>query len=256
MKQIERRFVKGGQVRAKKDDKPGIEGVASVYNQDYDNGWFIERVKPGAFRRVLGENPDVRCLFNHNPNNVLGRTKSGTLRIADSSSGLGYECDTDPNTSIGRDVPAMIERGDVDGCSFSFTVSKQVWREEKAANGDTTLIREIEEFDELLDVGPVTYPAYTGTSVGARSLWPDGVPDDISSHVQALRNLAAPARRSADACDCECDPCMNGDCAGCNCTEGCDAGNCSGDGCRCNESDRARVCLAEARLRIAEASAA
>jgi hypothetical protein len=141
----------------------------------------------------------VRCLFNHNPDNVLGRTKSGTLRIADSSDGLSYECDTDPNTTMGRDVPAMIERGDVDGCSFAFTVAKQAWREEKAADGDMIVYRDIEEIDELFDVGPVTYPAYTGTSVNARSLWPSGVPDEIRDHVPQLRDGAPKAQPSEPA---------------------------------------------------------
>lgn len=187
MSLIERRFVRGGQIRAKKDGKPGIEGVASVYNQEFNSGYFVERILPGAFRRVLGENPDVRCLFNHDPNNVLGRTKAKTLSLEDSDDGLRYVCETDPNTTIGRDVPAMIERGDVDGCSFAFTVGKQAWREEKDDSGNFVYYRDIEEVDELFDVGPVTYPAYVGTSVNARSLWPAGIPEEIRSHVPQLR---------------------------------------------------------------------
>src|SRR5579885_1148379 len=155
---IERRFIRGGQLRAKNGDKPGLAGVASVYNQEFDNGWFRERILPGAFKRVLSEDPDVRCLFNHNPDNVLARTKNGTLRLVDKSDGSNYEADMDPNTTIGRDVGAMVERGDVDGCSFAFSVSKQAWREEKLDDG-SIIYRDIEEVDELFDVGPVTYPA-------------------------------------------------------------------------------------------------
>lgn len=184
---IERRFIKGGQLRAKQGDKPGIAGTASVYNQQYDTGWMVETIMPGAFTRVLGENPDVRCLFNHDPNNLLGRTRSGTLRLADSAAGLQFECDTDAESRVGADVQRMIERGDLDGCSFGFTVAKQTWREEKNDAGGFTYYRDIQEIDELFDVGPVTYPAYTGTSVGARSLWPEGVPTEIRSHVPQLR---------------------------------------------------------------------
>lgn len=197
--QIERRFLKGGQLRARKDGAAGIEGVGAVYNQQYDSGWMIETIKPGAFTRALKEKQDVRCLFNHDPNNVLGRTKSGTLSISDASDGLHFSCDTDAATRIGADVRAMIDRGDVDGCSISFSVCSQVWREEKDDKGAYILYREIEDVD-LYDVGPVTFPAYEQTSVSARSaagsearqklrglLWPAGVPEEIRSHVPELR---------------------------------------------------------------------
>lgn len=186
---IERRFVRGAMLRAKQGEKPGIAGVASVYNQQYDTGWMIESIKPGAFTRVLSESPDVRCLFNHDPNNLLGRTKSGTLRLSDANDGLHFDCDTDTDSSIGSDVQRMISRGDLDGCSFAFTVGKQSWREEKSADGMYLYYRDIEEIDELFDVGPVTYPAYAGTSVAGRSaMWPNGIPAEIRMHVPLLRS--------------------------------------------------------------------
>src|SRR5438270_8135031 len=98
---IERRFIKGGQIRAKAGDKPGIEGYAAVFNEQFDSGWFIETIKPGAFTRALKEKQDVRCLFNHDPNNLLGRTKSGTLSLKQDDSGLSYECDLNPDTRMG-----------------------------------------------------------------------------------------------------------------------------------------------------------
>jgi HK97 family phage prohead protease len=185
---IERRFIKGGSIRSTKGDKPGIAGVAAVYTQAYDTGYFSETIAPGAFTRALSEKQDVRCLFNHDPNQLLGRTKSGTLRMEDSPDGLKFDCDTDPNTTAGRDVPAMIDRGDVDGCSFSFNVRKDTWSDEFDDTGRyVTSHRVIDDLD-LFDVGPVTYPAYTDTSVGARSNWPDGVPAEVRSHVPALRS--------------------------------------------------------------------
>lgn len=263
--QIERRFLKSGQVRAKKDDKPGIEGVGAVYNQDYDNGWFIERMKPGAFTRAIDEKQDVRCLFNHEPDNVLGRTKSGTLRLSDANDGLHYECETNSETRIAVDVHAMIQRGDVDGCSISFTVRKQTWTDEFDDKGSyVRLIRTIEDVD-LYDVGPVTFPAYEQTSVGVRSanpaeaksrihaLWPSGVPSEVRTHVPGLRR--ADGEKRAEACDCDCDACMDGNCDGCDCAEGCDAENCSNEECRCDSGDRSRVRQAEKRLRLAEAEA-
>lgn len=183
---IERRFVKGGQLRKSAGGKPGIEGYASVFNQDYDTGWFVETIKPGAFARALAEKQDVRCLFNHDPNNLLARTKSKTLRLSEDSAGLHFEADLNPETRVSADVQAMIDRGDLDGCSFGFQVRKCSWREVVDEEGRATAYRDIEDVD-LFDVGPVTYPAYEGTSVGARSLWPAGVPAEIRSHVPGLR---------------------------------------------------------------------
>ena len=183
---LERRFIRGGQVRAKGGDAPGIDGYAAVFGEEYDNGWFRETIKAGAFARALREKQDVRCLFNHDANNLLGRTKSKTLRLAEDNTGLRFDCDVNVETRVGADVQGMIQRGDVDGCSFGFMVRKQTWREETDGEGRTVSYRDIEDVD-LFDVGPVTYPAYEGTSVAERSLWPQGVPAEIRSHVPALR---------------------------------------------------------------------
>lgn len=184
---MERRVFRG-QVRAKDGDQPGIDGVASVYNQDYDTGYFTETILPGAFDDVMGTDPDVRSLFNHDPNNLLGRTKSGTLRLADASDGLHYSVDMDPKSTLHADVHRMVKRGDLDGSSFSFEVGDDDWQTERDANGKVTRERRvIKRIAQLFDVGPVTFPAYTGTSVGARSLWPQGVPAEVRSHVLALR---------------------------------------------------------------------
>jgi uncharacterized protein len=254
--QLERRVLKGTQIRARKGDKPGLEGVSAVYNQEYDNGWFIETMAPGAFSRALAENQDVRCLFNHDPNNVLGRTKSGTLRLADAADGLHYDCDMD-ETRIAADVRSMIERGDVDGCSISFVVRKDSWRDVFDDKGNfTQSYRTIEDVD-LYDVGPVTYPAYTQTSVGARSMWPGGIPAEVRSHVPSLRaEEALPAKKSGKRsddsdCTCSCQPCQDGNCDGCDCDgDGCDSTTCGNDDCRCDESERSM----KMRLRLAESA--
>lgn len=186
MKTIERRVVAGAQVRAK-NDTPGIEGYAAVFDAPFDSGYFIETIAPGAFSRALTEKQDVRCLFNHDANNLLGRTKSGTLLMQADDHGLHYTCDVNPKTRVGADVLAMVERCDLDGCSFSFSANEQEWREEKSADGSVVQYRTILDLD-LYDVGPVTYPAYTTTSVGMRSLWPNGVPEEVGSHIPGLRS--------------------------------------------------------------------
>lgn len=247
---IERRFVKGAQVRAAGDEaKPVLEGYAAVFNQEYvlyeDTGMrWVETIKAGAFARVLRERQDVRCLFNHDPNQVLARTENNTLQMREDSKGLTYDAALDARTHVAQDVRCFVDRRDVTGCSFSFQVSKQAWREEETPDGKmTTYTREIEEIGSLYDVGPVTFPAYEGTSVGARSLAQQlhrvtGVAPELRS-----RMLARALKRDDDeemACSCRCDACsrcenkrsargMSGAEGGCECEcRACKDGNCAG----------------------------
>lgn len=239
---IERRFVKDAQVqfRAKDGDKgAGITGHAAVFNQEYvlweGSGYrVIEIVKPGTFTRALKEKQDVRCLFNHDPNNLLGRTTAGTLSLRQDKTGLQYECDL-PDTQMGRDVGTLVERKDITGCSFGFTVTRQSSREEKK-DGMTTYTREIEDVD-LFDASPVTYPAYEGTDVKSRShamqhelrsavLSISDLPEELREKIERedLGECNRSARKkksdsgpgSNTQCQCSCDRCQSGDCANCS----------------------------------------
>ena len=147
------------------DGAPLIVGYAARFNEVTTIGaWFRERIAPGAFAEVI-KGDDVRALFNHDPNKVLGRTKSGTLRMFEDEVGLRYEV-TPPDTQDARDLIALLERGDVSGSSFSFLVADDgdEWDDE----GDLPM-RTIRRFSALYDVGPATFPAYPTTSAGARS---------------------------------------------------------------------------------------
>lgn len=176
----EYRQIKTSQLRARQDGK-GIEGYAAVFNKvSEDLGWFRETVKPGAFQRCLGTNPDVRCLFNHEASAVLGRTTSGTLRLTEDRTGLHFDCDM-PDTQMARDLRTSIERGDIDQCSFGFIVQEQNWLESKDKEGKIQTTRELVDVD-LFDVSVVTYPAYPQTSVSIRALWPDGEPEEVLEH--------------------------------------------------------------------------
>jgi HK97 family phage prohead protease len=179
MSKLEVRTINRAQLRAK-PDSPGASGYAAVFNQIADVGWFKEVIRPGAFSRAITEKQDVRCLQNHDPNVVLGRTKSGTLALKEDDEGLNFDCDF-PQTQAAKDLHASMQRGDVDQCSFGFVVRKQQWIEEKLDDGSYTETREILDVD-LLDVSVVTYPAYDGTSCEARSLWPNGLPDEVAEH--------------------------------------------------------------------------
>ena len=148
------------------DNKPKLTGYAAKFNSITDLSWFREKIKSGAFDDAL-KNSDVRCLKNHDPNLILGRTKSGTLRLDSNTIGLRFEADV-PNTSTGKDTIEEIKRGDISGCSFAFTVAEDDWKysDDKTVPPERTIIR----VGKLFDVGPVTYPAYPDTTVAARSL--------------------------------------------------------------------------------------
>lgn len=141
-----------------------IEGYAAKFNVDSGLIWgeFIERIAPEAFDRALKEKQDVRALLNHDPNIILGRTKSGTLSLFTDKVGLGFKCLL-PDTQAARDVAVNIKRGDVDQCSFAFRVVKDEWDE----SGDVP-VRTLVDVD-LFDVSAVVYPAYEGTNVSARA---------------------------------------------------------------------------------------
>src|SRR5215216_1773349 len=100
-------------------------GYAFRYDEISENmGGFVERVAPGAASKTIQEQ-DLRALFNHDPNNLLGRMGAGTLRMTDEDGvGMRYFVDQ-PNTTLGRDLSTLIARGDIYGSSFTFlTVGK------------------------------------------------------------------------------------------------------------------------------------
>lgn len=228
----EYRITTGAQIRAgKKGEKDVIDGYAAVFNQlSVDLGWFRERIAPGAFSDCLETNPDVRALFNHDPNFVLGRTTSKTLRLKEDNTGLHFEADA-PDTQLIRDmVLSPIERGDVSQCSFGFYVRDHEWKQEPDPDDPKKLmlVRLLKKVD-LFDVSPVTFPAYPQTSVDMRAMFPDGLPDEVRSHMPAeLR------KKDDDECDCNCAACQDGECDECS-NEECDSEDC--DGCPMQEED-------------------
>jgi uncharacterized protein len=153
---------------------PRIEGYGAVYFRAGDPGteyrlWAdtYERIMPGAFDEAV--KADVRSLFNHDPNIILGRNRgnAATLRLTSDSTGLRYSVEP-PQTALIRDqVLEPIRRGDVSGSSFMFRPTKVTWVEEDR-DGRTVDVRELHAV-ELFEVGPVTFPAYEATSTGVRS---------------------------------------------------------------------------------------
>ena len=160
-REVERMIIKRG-VDMKVDSNK-IGGYAARFNELSENlGGYQEIIRPSAFKKTLGENADVRCLIDHESRYVLGRTEAGTLRLWTDANGLRFECDM-PDTSYAKDLQASIGRGDINQCSFGFSISKggDKWN-------STNTLREVLEC-RLFDVSVVTYPAYPQTSVSLRS---------------------------------------------------------------------------------------
>lgn len=139
------------------DDQPHmISGYAAVFNSKtliYEG--LEEIISPGAFSKAL-VNSDVRCLFDHDWSKVLGRTKSGTLRLFEDDRGLKFEVDL-PNTTTAKDLMESMQRGDINQCSFGFVPTK-----EHCNYSSDPVLRTIEEV-RLFEVSIVTLPAYEDT---------------------------------------------------------------------------------------------
>jgi len=130
-----------------------IRGYAAVYNSDSEwMGGFYEQIATGAFDGVMDN--DVRAYFNHDENLLLGRVSSGTLRISTDKRGLFHEVDL-PNTTYANDLAELMKRGDVNQSSFAFLIEKDRWEQR-----DGVTYRIIEKVSRLLDVSPVSQPAY------------------------------------------------------------------------------------------------
>ncbi|WP_318527769.1 HK97 family phage prohead protease [Agrobacterium tomkonis] len=146
-------------------EKMTVAGYAAVFGQETDIAEeFIEVIEPGAFERSInGE--DVLALYQHNPCCILGRKSAGTLRLKEDNKGLAVEIDL-PNTTNGRDVRELIQRGDISGMSFGFYVPDTL--SEKWDFSVEPPRRRILNV-ELYEVSIVANPAYSGTSVALRS---------------------------------------------------------------------------------------
>ncbi|MBI9042917.1 MAG: HK97 family phage prohead protease [Anaerolineaceae bacterium] len=160
---IERRTFTFEMRESEGDEKPKIIGYAAVFNSLSEEMWgFKERVLPGAFAETI-KRADIRALWNHDANYVLGRNTSGTLTLAEDQRGLKIEIDP-PDVQWARDLMYSMKRGDVDQMSFGFRVVSDHWHKE-----NDEVLRDLVEV-ELFDVSPVTYPAYTQTVVHARDM--------------------------------------------------------------------------------------
>jgi len=141
-----------------------MEGHAAVFGEPTDiGGWFLEQVEPGAFKSSIRKD-DIRALFNHDENYVLGRNKAKTLKLSEDEQGLRVIIDP-PDTQYARDLAISIERGDINQMSFAFQVLEEEWINGEGKKLDLRKIKKA----RLFDVSPVTFPAYEGTDIAIRS---------------------------------------------------------------------------------------
>lgn len=131
-----------------------MSGHASVFGSVARIGSGYETIDKRAFDRPLKDGADVRLLFNHDPSQLLGRTKSGTLELRSDGRGLAVTADL-PDTPLGHTVRTLIQRGDLDAMSFGFKVTKDSY----SVAPDGRQMRTIEDL-ELFDVSLATFPAY------------------------------------------------------------------------------------------------
>lgn len=160
---LELRHLENCELRAGGDGRT-LSGIAVAYNALSETIYtghrdFRERILPGAFAGTLERRRDVRCLYSHNGDNLLGRTSSGTLALEDGQRGLAFSLSV-PNTQIGNDVLELVKRGDLRGMSFAFNKVTDRW----TSAGEREVIAAT-----LHEISVVGAPAYPQTSVQARA---------------------------------------------------------------------------------------
>jgi HK97 family phage prohead protease len=159
----ERRFLSTTLEVREEGEAKYFEGAAVTFGAVADLGWFTEEIAPGAFDEVM--NDDVRGLFNHDPDVLLGRNKSGTMQLIVDGKEARYRILYNPADPDHVRVMEKVKRGDVSQSSFAFTVKDDKWETRNGKEHRTVL-----KVKRWYDVSPVTYPAYASTSVAARSM--------------------------------------------------------------------------------------
>ena len=163
---MENRYLKMQNITTRSENENDdriIEGYFAVFDDTYEV-WpgVTESIRKGAFKNSI--KGDVRALYNHNTNQILGRTSAGTLKLKEDDHGLWGQIKINSKDSDALNVYERISRGDITGCSFGFEIKKETWKEE--SNG--TIHYTIEEVSPLYEVSPCVFPAYEATRISSR----------------------------------------------------------------------------------------
>jgi HK97 family phage prohead protease len=158
---LERRQFEAGGFEIREDgDGFRIEGYAALFDSRSENlGGFTETIRRGAFRESLRSRGNIMFYYNHDSNQVLASTRAGTLRLEEDERGLKVSASIAP-TSYGRDAKILVERGDVTGFSFGFSMPSDGRGDEWNAEGTERVLKSV----RLFEVSLVGSPAYTGTN--------------------------------------------------------------------------------------------
>lgn len=207
------------------DGQKKIGGIIPYNSRSVDLGGFVEMIAPGAFAGALTPGADVLCFRDHKEFLLMGRTKSGTLSLADTADGLTWECIL-PNSSDADALYESVSRGDLDANSFGFCCV-----EDSVEWVGDELVRTVISA-ELMEISPCSFPAYESSSVSLRHAL-----TEIRSRMQKRDDTGKqtdPATRSAFPCNCPCGQCSAGACNLCSIEE------CSYAGCTCPENSATR----------------
>lgn len=163
---MEQRYLKMHDISTRTDDNSDdlyVEGYFSVFNDVYQV-WdgATESIRPGAFTESV--NGDVRALYNHNTDIILGRTSAGTLELKQDDKGLWGRIKLNRKDTEALNVYERIKRGDITGCSFGFDIEKE--ERTITENGDVHF--EIVKVNPLYEVSPCVFPAYENTRIVSR----------------------------------------------------------------------------------------
>ncbi|MHA1168302.1 MAG: HK97 family phage prohead protease [Candidatus Hodarchaeales archaeon] len=192
MSKMEKRFLKVNNVEIRtasngegedKTEDRFVSGTGAVYGEEVEI-WpgYMEKVRSGAFDESLTSGDEIKSYFNHNPDFVLSTTKSTpALELNSTSAGLVFDSPIPP-TTYGEDLAVNLERGNVRGASFSFTVDEDIL----IIDENDIYHREIVKAT-LFEVGPVTNPAYPQTEVGVRDR--EASFNEIQARVKADQKL-------------------------------------------------------------------
>lgn len=161
---MEKRYLQMHDIKTRSaDDEKIVEGYFAVFNENYEV-WpgATESIAPGAFKDAL--NGDIRALYNHNDDIVLGRTSAGTLFLNEDERGLHGSIKINPKDTEALNVYERISRGDITGCSFGFSIES----EKTDLHDDGSVHWTIEKVRTLYEVSPCAFPAYEATSIASR----------------------------------------------------------------------------------------
>lgn len=180
------------EVRAEQNDEHGhfLTGRPIVFNAKTDLGWYDEAIASGALDEA--DLRDVRFLINHNTDMIpLARSRNNnensTMQLTVDGEGMQIRVDLDTeNNSDARNLYSAVERGDLDGMSFMFTVEADSWNDPDSDHPSRT----IEKLGKIFEVSAVTFPAYEQTSISAR-----GLSDALESAKESLESVKAEKRR-------------------------------------------------------------